>query len=134
MSFLFIFFFMMVTLSKNVASQDVDPFIEDSKTDLLIVISGGLGGAILGLSTLSFVDEPRKHTRNITVGAALGVIAGVAFVAVSQADKSKSQFYQEEASSDFDFPSRRMWHEENNELYTSLESTTPFVLNYQILF
>lgn len=74
-------------------SKDVEELVEGTKSDLLVVISGGLAGAVLGLSTLSFVDEPKDHTRNIIVGASLGIIAGVGYVAYSQANKSREMIY-----------------------------------------
>jgi len=39
----------------------------------------GLGGAVLGLSTLSFYGKPDEHIGNISTGFALGLIGGVAF-------------------------------------------------------
>lgn len=44
------------------------------------VIFCGLGGAVLGLSTLSFYGKPQDHTGNIYAGLGLGLIAGVAYV------------------------------------------------------
>ena len=38
------------------------------------VIFSGLGGAVLGLSTLSFIPEPQEHIGNIWMGMALGII------------------------------------------------------------
>lgn len=106
---------------------DVEALVEDTKTDLLIVISGGLGGAILGLSTLSFVDEPKKHTRNILVGSSLGVIAGVAFVAYTQANKSQEMFYKEgstyqkqQPEAGFGTYARLDWHNEQSSNTASL--------------
>ena len=73
--------------------ESMDELVTESKNDLLIVVSGGLAGAILGLSTLSFVEEPKEHTRNILVGASIGIIAGVGYVAFSQANKSRDMLY-----------------------------------------
>lgn len=63
---------------------------QDSLRDAYIVGGCGLAGAILGLSTLSFVDEPSEHTRNIVMGAAVGIVAGVGVVAYFQANSSRS--------------------------------------------
>ena len=88
----------------------------------LVVVGGGLAGAILGLSTLSFVDEPKDHTDNIIVGASLGIIGGVVFVALSQATKTQDllyggEEYQEQASlnsiKSFDTKARTSWHSES---------------------
>ena len=63
---------------------------QESLRDAYIVGGCGLAGAILGLSTLSFVDEPKEHTRNIVMGAAVGIVAGVAVVAYFQANSSRN--------------------------------------------
>lgn len=44
------------------------------------VIFSSIGGAVLGLSTLSFYGRPQEHTDNITLGAAIGFIAGLTYV------------------------------------------------------
>lgn len=59
------------------------------------VIFSSLGGAVLGLSTLSFYGEPQEHTSNITNGALLGFVAGLGYVLYSTNKKSEYQ-YQEE--------------------------------------
>lgn len=117
----------MITLNSALAQEqggDVEAFVSDTKTDLLIVVAGGLAGAVLGLSTLSFVEEPKKHTRNILVGASIGIIAGVGYVALSQATRSRDMFYQGEpeteeepayggvnATRDFNTIARLDWHD-----------------------
>lgn len=97
-------------------SGDMDQLVSDSKNDLLVVVSGGLAGAILGLSTLSFVEEPKEHTRNILVGASIGIIAGVGYVAFSQANKSRDLLYGPQSyrsDSDFGTFARKSWHGES---------------------
>lgn len=87
--------------------------VDDTKQDVLLVLGGGLAGAVLGLSTLSFVEEPKEHTRNILVGASIGIIAGVALVAFKQANKSRDLIYStdpEGASVDFKTHEREEWH------------------------
>lgn len=44
------------------------------------VIFWGLGGAVLGLSTLSFYGKPQEHISNIYVGLGAGLMAGTGFV------------------------------------------------------
>jgi hypothetical protein len=46
------------------------------KRGVATVLFSTLGGAILGLSTLSFYGEPQEHTENITTGALIGALAG----------------------------------------------------------
>ncbi len=45
-----------------------------------IVLFSGIGGSLLGLSTLSFYGNPQEHTSNITAGTLLGVLAGIGYV------------------------------------------------------
>lgn len=44
------------------------------------VIFCGLGGAVLGLSTLSFYGQPQDHLGNIYLGLGAGLIAGGGYV------------------------------------------------------
>jgi hypothetical protein len=50
------------------------------KRGVAAVMFSTIGGAVLGLSTLSFYDKPQEHTNNITVGALIGLVAGVGYV------------------------------------------------------
>lgn len=59
------------------------------------VIFSSLGGAVLGLSTLSFYGDPQEHTSNITNGALLGFAAGLGYVFYSSSQRSEYN-YQEE--------------------------------------
>ena len=85
--------------------------LEQSMSDIITVSALGGVGAILGLSTLSFVDEPKDHLKNVVVGGALGIIIGVGVVAFSQASKSqktyKSAFINQPA---FSTKNRLAWH------------------------
>jgi hypothetical protein len=58
---------------------------DQTKSDLMFITAAGVGGAVLGLSTLSFASEPSKKTDNILTGAAVGIILGVIYVAYRQA-------------------------------------------------
>jgi hypothetical protein len=49
------------------------------------IIYAGLGGAVLGLSTLSFYGRPQDKLANIAIGFAVGVIAGTAAVTYNAA-------------------------------------------------
>lgn len=50
------------------------------RKQLATIIFAGLGGAILGLSTLSFYGRPQDNLRNIAIGTAFGVIGGTVLV------------------------------------------------------
>lgn len=124
-------------------NNDLDALVSDTKTDLMTVVGGGLAGAVLGLSTLSFVDEPKDHTRNIIVGASLGIIFGVGYVAFSQASKTQDLIYgteqeMQEAVSigqtkDFNTVARNSWHHEQQFHYINFE-VTPYQVNYKLRF
>ncbi len=83
---------LMMGIVPSVSAQQNGDILEETMTDMYIVGGSGLGGAILGLSTLSFVDEPSEHLDNIVVGGAIGIIIGVGVVAWRQANKS-AQYY-----------------------------------------
>jgi hypothetical protein len=109
----------------------------------MTVVGGGLAGAVLGLSTLSFVDEPKDHTRNIIVGASLGIIFGVGYVAFSQASKTQDLIYgteeemQEGASlghtKEFNTIARNSWHSQEHSQY-HVVNLAPWQFNYRMKF
>jgi hypothetical protein len=92
-------------------SQSED-FVKNTQNDLLIVAGAGGAGAILGLSTLSFVDMPSNHLRNVWTGAAVGMIAGVIFVAYNSAQRGSEEL---QSSAHFNTSERVTWHFENDQ-------------------
>lgn len=50
------------------------------KRNIATVMFAGLGGAVLGTSTLSFYSSPSEHTGNIWVGLAVGLVVGSIYV------------------------------------------------------
>lgn len=106
-------FFLSTALVNPAFAQDEgeDDLLKSTQNDILLVGIAGVGGAILGLSTLSFVDKPSKHLSNIWTGAALGVIAGVIFVAYNSAQRGTEDL---QSSSEFNSFERVAWHDENN--------------------
>lgn len=109
---IFLFSFLLFSIFQKgelLAQEDNSKLMEDTKTDFLIVVGGGAAGGILGLSTLSFVDKPSRHTRNVLVGAALGIVAGVAVVVYNRANETSQSVY--ESSSSFNTNERSLWHE-----------------------
>lgn len=46
---------------------------------LATIIFAGLGGAVLGLSTLSFYGRPQDKLSNIGIGLGLGIIVGTVY-------------------------------------------------------
>ena len=63
-------------------------FVDESLSDLYVVLGSGAVGAVLGLSTLSFVETPKDHLKNVAIGGAIGVVFGVGMVIFNQATKS----------------------------------------------
>jgi hypothetical protein len=97
------------------AQDGEDDLIKNTQNDILIVAASGAGGAILGLSTLSFVETPSKHVSNIWTGAALGIIAGVIFVAYNSAQKGSEDLQSSREFNSFD---RIAWHQQHAEVTT----------------
>ncbi len=107
-------------INSTVNAQQGDSLLKETMTDMYIVAGAGAGGAILGLSTLSFVEEPSEHMKNIIVGGAIGIIIGVGVVAWRQASKSSSlykqnaQIIKELPSTKFTTAMRSGWHRKNH--------------------
>lgn len=78
------------------------------KRQLATIIFAGLGGAVLGLSTLSFYGRPQDKLNNIAIGFAVGVISGTVYTTYKTATQPRSfyssleseAFMQFEASND----------------------------------
>lgn len=82
---------MLTVVPANAQENTAGP--DGPLTDLYIVLGAGAAGAILGLSTLSFVDQPTKNFRNVSMGAAIGIILGVGVVIYNQATKTSTNMY-----------------------------------------
>jgi hypothetical protein len=109
-----------------------ESILGDSLKDISTVGAMGAGGAVLGLSTLSFVDEPKDHLKNILVGGALGIIIGVGVVAWFQASKS-TDMYQGSKSSPrapleptFPGSERYGWHKDSSVKLVELARNNAF--------
>jgi hypothetical protein len=102
-----------VSAQETSSSGAGEDFMKTTQTDIILVGAAGLGGAVLGLSTLSFYDTPSKHISNIWTGAAIGVIMGVIVVAYISATKNSDHLT---AQSDFGTRDRSLWHAQNDKL------------------
>lgn len=75
----------LLTTSLSANAQSFSPnsssgsSLSSFRRNFATVMFCGLGGAVLGLSTLSFYGKPDEHIGNISTGFALGVIGGVAY-------------------------------------------------------
>ncbi|MBT5093230.1 MAG: hypothetical protein HOM21_03240 [Halobacteriovoraceae bacterium] len=113
--------------------------LDDTFKDLSIVGGCAVGGAILGLSTLSFVEHPGDHLKNIYVGLSIGTIIGVGIVAFSQATKSKGSYDDASASlwkpaKEFSTVRRSSWHRDNHQRVTRRPENLPGQFNYNFSF
>ncbi len=97
-----IFISTIVLLNSTPALSQTDRNI---KRGVATVLFASLGGAVLGLSTLSFYGEPEEHTNNITLGAAVGFVGGLAYVLSGSRQSAPSNPYS--VMPDADFKNRR---------------------------
>ncbi len=72
-----------VTFSQMSFAQTSSGFM-GVRRGVATVMLAGLGGAVLGLSTLSFYGEPQEHIGNIWTGLALGAVGGAAYILTQQ--------------------------------------------------
>lgn len=77
--------FVVLGISTNASAQGVNSL--PVRQSFATIMFAGLGGAILGLSTLSFYGDPQEHIGNIWLGLGLGTLAGTTYV-FSQANQN----------------------------------------------
>lgn len=73
------------------SEADANPS-NSTRRQVATIIMAGLGGAILGLSTLSFYGRPQDNLSNIAMGFGAGIIGGVIFVTYKAATNPR-EFY-----------------------------------------
>lgn len=85
-SVLFATFLLQILAPQKVsAGMEVRSQSTSWRRSTAMVLFSGIGGGILGLSTLSFYGDPREHTGNITWGAFLGLMAGAGYMVYENA-------------------------------------------------
>lgn len=84
---------LMLTIVPANAQENTSSATAETLTDLYVVLGAGAAGAVLGLSTLSFAEEPTKNFKNVSMGAAIGIILGVGIVIYNQATKTQGSIY-----------------------------------------
>ena len=52
-----------IMVKPAMAQMDPDDIVKNTQEDIMVVAAAGAAGAVLGLSTLSFVDKPSKIGR-----------------------------------------------------------------------
>lgn len=67
--------------------------LHGTRKQLATIIFSGLGGAILGLSTLSFHGRPQDNLSNIAVGFAVGIISGTVYTTYKAATDPYEAYY-----------------------------------------
>ena len=72
--------------------NDAPPPVGGPRKQLATILYAGLGGAVLGLSTLSFYGRPQDKLSNIAIGFAVGIMAGTAIVTYGAAT-NPDEFY-----------------------------------------
>jgi acylphosphatase len=75
-------------LSTKVHSQTLESSISSSRRYFATIVLCGVGGAVLGLSTLSFYGEPQEHISNIWTGLIVGAVAGTVIVVSHMSQQS----------------------------------------------
>ena len=88
--------FLLITILSFFMFSQTSTAAINPKEQISIILFSGLGGAVLGLSTLSFYSQPQNHLRNIAIGGAVGLIGAVVFSTVLSAKKSRAEAEEEE--------------------------------------
>jgi hypothetical protein len=126
-----IYIFLIITLySQKVFSKEslLESTIKTGKSDLAVIgVSSGIG-AVLGLSSLAFIDTTKKSTP-ILMGAAIGGIVGLGIVAWGHAISPKPYFSE---GPDFNTELRRNWHDHNFQEHISEASPLAVSYNFPI--
>ncbi|MCX7978066.1 MAG: hypothetical protein N2578_03595 [Bdellovibrionaceae bacterium] len=78
--------FLLGVHSKEAAGVDLVEASSPLRRATAVLLFGGVGGGILGLSTLSFYGNPQEHTQNITTGAVLGTVGAAAWLLYDAGD------------------------------------------------
>ena len=102
---------------------DADKIFDEGISDITTVLAWAGTGAVLGLSTLSFIDEPWDRKKNILYGFSIGTVIGVAFVAYFHATRSQSDYYDRASlkGPDFSTDMRVSWHQQSFKKYSQLQ-------------
>lgn len=121
--FLSLILVLQILIPSLALAQSEDEFVKSTQQDLLIVAGAGVSGAIIGLSTLSFTEQPSKHLSNIWTGAAIGVIVGVVYVVYDNATRNHDQLTTQIDGKSFETAARKHWHDEKFSLNLTSQSS-----------
>ncbi len=87
---------------------------QGAKKRINYIVVAGLGGAVLGLSTLSFYGRPQDKLSNIAIGFAFGIIAGTIMTTYQAASDPKDFYGLKKDSAEIwalDMSQQRIQHE-----------------------
>jgi len=88
-------FFIVVAVASPVFAQNQNTVKSGPRKQLSTIFLTGLGGAVLGLSTLSFYGRPQDHLGNIAIGFAVGAVIGTLYTTYDTAT-SPQKYYSKE--------------------------------------
>ncbi|MEI7972966.1 MAG: hypothetical protein WCH11_01210, partial [Bdellovibrio sp.] len=77
--------------SEGVHAQENSTAMTEFRRGLASVVLVGLGGAVLGLSTLSFYSQPQEKIGHVSTGFGLGLLAGSIYVMTRSRDADFGQ-------------------------------------------
>lgn len=95
MIFVILIIFVQPAFSQEGDSQPNAVSKYGPRRQIATIVYMGLGGAVLGLSTLSFYGRPQDKLTNIPIGFGVGVIIGTIYMTY-QAATNPQEFYRSE--------------------------------------
>lgn len=96
-SFFLVIFLVLALSTQSYAQSRSYAASEGPRKNFTTIVFAGLGGAVLGLSTLSFHGRPQDHMDSIAIGFAVGIIAGAIYTSYKAAT-DPANFYGYEPS------------------------------------
>jgi hypothetical protein len=84
----------VLIIQLSVFSPTAEAQTSSLRKSIATVMLAGVGGAILGLSTLSFYGQPSDHVNNISTGFLLGLAGGTGYVIYQQASDPVASSYE----------------------------------------
>ncbi|MCB0393469.1 MAG: hypothetical protein KDD25_02855 [Bdellovibrionales bacterium] len=101
------------------------------RRQLATIIFAGLGGAVLGLSTLSFYDRPQDKLANIAIGLAIGLISGTIYVTVKTVSQPADYYGEKEAMNRFHSGELYSFQDRRKDILIDNNSITPLQYSFE---
>jgi drug/metabolite transporter (DMT)-like permease len=115
----FLTFVLIVMIANPILAQTVSENMSSLKRKFSVVALCGVGGAVLGLSTLSFYGEPQEHFSNVWTGLIVGLVAGTVYVSTEKQDEYAVFL-----------PPQKRFPEEPQRVFARKPLVTPLVLKW----